>query len=255
MASKAEKAFEKILEIVQQDLEHGHRIKVKQRLADNWTHDTKGAKEILDDIGMKLNPRAQTLMIKGHIFIYINPEIVKKLVKHNPLEELSVENYREFLSVVEEVSHVLYIGYYGNRYGEKPQHCTTELVGAVDKYLEMQRCKWRIKGKLLSFEEDETVIDEIAGRDEAHKMGVTPGTYVIGHRLAKEYVKYLMKLFRIKGGKAMDKEIDKFYEMRDNDKIKRLIFKIGLGPSVHSDTEKADTKRILEEMGIGVDIA
>jgi hypothetical protein len=256
LKARREKRLRIILRTVQKDLEDSYGIKVKRRASRWYTTDTKKVDKRLREQGGRVNPRASTLTVRKRgtekitsCIIYLNPKILKNLYKHNPLEEVTNENYEDFLTVIEEVSHFVYTWYYYGKYKKLSEGCVTELVGAIDKYYELQRHMMRTEGRIMDLDEEETVMDEIIGANEEHALGLSPGEYAIGHRLAQEYINYLNAQWN--RGKSIDNEIHRFYEMENKDKIEYLLWKRKLAFHTYGE-EKEDVERIFDRIGVKV---
>ena len=153
-----------------------------------------------------------------------------------------------YATLIEEVSHFTYIDWYYKTHGELPNSAMVEFVGAMDKYNVFQKEFVNKYGRFMNEDEVDKVLQEVASAYTPDLVGVTPGIYVIGHRLAFSFIEYLNNL---RGSGQADfalSELGKVMEMKSGPQYRYLVRVCGLQYETFSDNEEENIKSIIQEL-------
>jgi len=200
----------------------------------------------------ELNPEGEVITYRGSggygSILYLNPELRRRLANLNETEMFSgnIQQFRDYLTLVEEVSHFVYINYHMKKFGEKPESALVELLATVDRFTVIRD---EYRGETLSAwltAELHKYNEGLFNPDFVEKI---PAAYIIGHRLGVEYWERLKELPE----RGRREELMFFYRQRHPDQIKHLLYDVGLDFHSFGDYERKGLVELFEKLDMEIE--
>lgn len=211
-----------IIRQIQQSLERIYRIHLHSDI-ENYLIDTKTLGLLAGHFRISRQP-CQVLLLEGdqrpEIAVHVDEGILERLEAANPMESLSTGTMADFCSLVEEVSHFVYLVW--NIHNERSiRRLEIELQGEIDKY---------VLCALLLFGQDQlqTIRDLIHRlfrrfRLDSRLEHAERERYLRANGLALRYCSFLEKRFlRDLSPSGLFREIRLFYRLPQEEKLHRI---------------------------------
>jgi hypothetical protein len=173
------------------------------------------------------------------------PEVKRTaLAASSDASRLQGSDVEVYCTLIEEVSHFTYTQWYYKTFGVLPHPAMLEFIGAIDKYNIFQREFVDKFGRYMNDGETDRVQRQVAAGYTPELIARTPGVYIIGHRLALDFLDYLNGLDR---GIALA-ELDKVLKMKSGPQYRYLTRVCNLGYETFSEQERAEIEPIVSEL-------
>ena len=211
-----------IIREIQQSLEQIYRIHLHSDI-ENYLIDTRTLGILAGHFRISSQP-CQILVLEGdqnpEIAVHVDEAILERLETANPMESFSTGTMADFCSLVEEVSHFVYLVW--NIHNERSiRRLEIELQGEVDKYV--------LCALLLLRQDQSQIIRELVNRlfhrfrlDDRLEH-VDKERYLRANGLALRYCSFLEKRFlRYLSPSALFEEIRLFYRLPQEGKLRRI---------------------------------
>jgi len=176
--------------------------------------------------------------------------LLNQMSRSTPLSRLNGADTERYVTIIEEVSHFMYCHSYFQMYGEIPEPAMVELIAVLDQYNVFQAQSIRNLGRLADQRVNRILFEDQAGAYSNDFLGITPGRYVIGHRLGVKYLTYLNRLHN--GGGDADTELSNFYHMTNTEQLGHLLYTLKLDFDTFSEKEEKEMLTICQELNVPV---
>ena len=125
------------LNALQQQLERIYELTIGQDVSDYVTSDTSVVKQLVAHSDLPLTPEQLFVLEDGEymdVSLFIEENVLERLASDNPIERLHDGNLEDYLTVLEGVSHFLYLLWHAY-HDREVSPLELELQAEVDKYV------------------------------------------------------------------------------------------------------------------------
>jgi len=211
------------LEALQTRLQDIYEVESAYNVAEFVFSDAALAKAL--DASRNARHIPEKLLIREHpdgldISLYLDSRLLEKLRRDNPQTCLHAGNIAEFCTVVEGISHFVYLIWNACR-DRAVTLFELELQAEVDKYIMAaailaEQSGGQLPANLHQVLFENPVFDRQLNAAEQHR-------YAVANRFAKQYcAKLHQRLTRLGDSASITREIRRFYRLLHRDKIERI---------------------------------
>ena len=205
-----------------------------------------------------LNPRGGVITYTGKegygSVLYLAPALRERLAYSTDASRLSghTQELEDFITLIEETSHFIYINYCMKNFEHTPEAALTELIAVIDQFMVVEGER---ENSGFSLRMPQGVVDALF-RDNAAKykpefLGATPAAYIIGHRLGVDYWNYLSLLSK----DDRLQELRSFYRLNHGDQLEYLFYNLGLDVYTYSEFEGGELAELFKKLGLNLNSA
>lgn len=210
------------LQALQSHLESLYDVAAGHAVDDFLIHDRALVRRFEDDPAARDIPEKLLVCQQGEdldVALYLETPVLERLARDNPLTLLHGGNLEDFLTVLEGVSHFLYL-VWNARYARPVSLLDLELQAEVDKFVVacalFVRQRGHVPANLHRLLFDDVVFDEALD-------ATARARYRCANDGARRYCAWLRQRFSEPGPPpAMLSELRRFYRLTHHDKLRRI---------------------------------